>query len=92
MERLLTGLLAVCLGFTALLATGHPSPNQAARVQLDADAAFRDGLYVGRLAAERGSAMRPLIGRWSTEADRASFVQGYRRGYGEFIARTARVE
>jgi len=91
MERLLTGLLAVAVGVSAWLASNsHSEQAPSAQVQLETDAAFRDGLYVGRLAAERGSAMRPLIGRWSTERDRVSFALGYRQAYGEVLARNSR--
>jgi hypothetical protein len=50
------------------------------------DGAFRDGLYLGRLAAESGAAPRVVAGRWATEADRASFTAGYHKGYDDFLA------
>jgi hypothetical protein len=84
MDKLFTYGLAmvVGLGTTALLATsGRVVPAQAATAQLALDGAFRDGLYLGRLAAADGRALRPPIGRWSNERDRAVFVVGYRRGY-----------
>jgi len=46
-----------------------------------ADGAFRDGLYLGKLAAEQGQPSSTAIGRWSTERDRSMFAEGYRRGY-----------
>jgi hypothetical protein len=55
-----------------------------------ADGAFRDGLYLGKLSAERGQPLRPQIGRWSTRQDRSMFTAGYHRGYREFVA-SARV-
>jgi len=81
--------LAVCLGTTAAFVyTGEEiSRNPASEAQLATDGAFRDGLYVGRLAAEGGRPMRPHIGRWASEKDRASFVSGYRRGYEEVVSR-----
>ena len=77
-------VMVVGLGTTALLATsGRTVPRvQTADAQMAVDGAFRDGLYVGRLAFEEGRALLPPIGRWSNERDRASFVAGYRRGYG----------
>ena len=45
------------------------------------DAPYRDGLYQGRLAAERGSENRPSVGRWSGDQERAHFVQGYQDAY-----------
>jgi hypothetical protein len=82
--------LAVGLGTTAVLANNGRGARlgQSARVQMAADGAFRDGLYVGRLAAEGGRPMHPPIGRWSSEADRASFVAGYRRGFNDVLAST----
>jgi len=50
------------------------------------DGAFRDGLYLGRLAAENGVAPHVVSGRWATEADRASFTAGYQKGYEAFLA------
>jgi hypothetical protein len=47
------------------------------------DAAYRDGLYLGKLARTAKSPMHPPVGRWSTEKDRASFAAGYRQGYNE---------
>jgi hypothetical protein len=87
MNKLFTyGLaMAVSLGTTALLATSGRTARQvqSADAQMAVDGAFRDGLYVGKLAAADGRALLPPIGRWSNEWDRASFVVGYRRGYGK---------
>jgi hypothetical protein len=58
-------------------------------INQNADGAFRDGLFVGRLAAKRGDAPHVLSGRWSTEADRVSFTEGYVRGYTEVRIRRA---
>jgi hypothetical protein len=91
MDRIFTFalVLAVSFGTTALLASGgtRASRQQTANAQLATDGAFRDGLYIGRLTAAQGRPSHPLIGRWSNEKDRASFVAGYRRGYTEFLAR-----
>ena len=38
-------------------------------------AAFRDGLYLGGLAAERGEEPHVSEGRWSNQADRTLFVR-----------------
>jgi hypothetical protein len=79
------GLIALCLGSTAIVAKSNrsvaASTNTEAR--FTADGAFRDGLYLGKLAAECGQAMRPALGRWSTDQDRSMFAAGYRRGYEE---------
>ncbi len=55
------------------------------------NAPFRDGLFQGRLDANRGRGAHISIGRWSRPADRASFEGGYRKAFAENIsARTTR--
>lgn len=86
MQRLLAYMLAMgCLGTSALLVQRDVTPRQGqnADVQLVNDGAFRDGLYLGRLAHAENRPMRPPIGRWSTEKDRNSFAAGYRQGFEE---------
>ena len=55
------------------------------------DGAFRDGLYLGGLAAQRGEEPRIAEGRWSSQSDRASFTAGYQQGYDQLIAVRAAV-
>jgi hypothetical protein len=90
MQRLLTYVLAMgCVGTSAMLVQRDVTTRQkqSADVQLTNDAAYRDGLYLGKLAHEAKRQMHPPIGRWSTEKDRASFTAGYRQGFGEELAR-----
>lgn len=93
MDKLFTFALAltICAGTTAVLANSGRSARQeqTADAQMAADGAFRDGLYLGRLTAEDGRPLRPPIGRWSNEQDRASFAAGYRSGYDDFLANAA---
>lgn len=90
MSKLSTYVLAIAvsLGTTAMLAnssrTVKPYVNDEAR--LASDGAFRDGMYLGRLAAESGQPLRPTIGRWSSDQDRATFTSGYHRGYNNALA------
>lgn len=90
MNKLFTVALAigVSMGTSALLANNsHQSKDtQDTVARLALDGAFRDGLYVGRLAAQQGLPMQPLIGRWSSERDRNSFAAGYRFGYAAFLS------
>ena len=84
MSRLLTyAAFAIAFGTTATLALSpHGVPaNTNNEAVLAADGAFRDGLYLGRLAAEDGRLQSPPIGRWSSERDRAMFAAGWSRGY-----------
>jgi hypothetical protein len=89
MSRLSVYALAVviCLGTTAMLAVSNRNVklNEGVETVLAADGAFRDGLYLGKLAAESGRPLRPAIGRWSADRDRSMFAAGYRRGYNESL-------
>lgn len=90
MQRLLTYVLAMgCVGTSAMLVQRDVTirPKQSADVQLTNDAAYRDGLYLGKLAHAAKRHVHPPIGRWSTEKDRASFAAGYLQGFGEESSR-----
>jgi hypothetical protein len=88
-------VLALFAGATATLkAILHDSQPSARAVikadaSRDASAAFRDGLYLGRLAAKQGSPIRIAGGRWATDSDRTLFAAGYWQGYEEFLASSA---
>jgi hypothetical protein len=45
------------------------------------DVAFRDGMFHGRLQAQRGETPHLTAGRWSRDSDRQLFVAGYQEGY-----------
>jgi len=45
------------------------------------NAAFRDGLYLGRFDAESGRTRHLCVGRWSSDINRAWFTAGYQAGY-----------
>jgi hypothetical protein len=81
-------LFAACLGTTVMLAAskGVAPAQVGSEERFAADGAFRDGLYLGKLAAEAGQPLRPTIGRWSTEQDRSMFTVGYARGYSDSLA------
>jgi hypothetical protein len=40
-------------------------------------AAYRDGLYVGKLVAQRGDQRQAPVGRWATQTNRDAFQAGY---------------
>ena len=91
MQRLLAYVLAMGFAGTSAVLVQHDitaRQKPSADVQLTNDAAFRDGLYLGKLARAEKRQVRPPIGRWSTEKDRASFVAGYRQGFGAELAST----
>src|SRR5438067_2070940 len=80
-----TGVALLC-GTAALSTNGAAQPQQIASsdtaIQVP-DAAFRDGIFQGRLAAEQGRSPHLSAGRWSRDSDRQSFVAGYQLGYAE---------
>jgi hypothetical protein len=41
---------------------------------------FRDGLYMARLAQQRGEQRQPAVARWATEVQRVAFSAGYDQG------------
>jgi hypothetical protein len=55
-----------------------------------ARAAFRDGLYLGKLAAQRGESAHIAVSRWAKESDRTLFASGYQLAYGESLARISK--
>jgi hypothetical protein len=86
MKIILAYVLAIGFaGTSAMLVQRDMAARQGQSVdaQMAGDAAFRDGIYLGKLARTAKTPMRPPIGRWSTEKDRASFAAGYHQGYNE---------
>jgi len=87
---LIASLIALAMGTASMLRTDHQnlfsSPNVT--VAQNTNAAFRDGLYLGRLAAEHGAQPHIASGRWTTSEDRLSFTAGYQQGYTRFLATT----
>jgi hypothetical protein len=47
------------------------------RPEAKMSAAYRDGLYVGKLHQERGENNSVSVGRWATQDDRSAFSAGY---------------
>lgn len=84
MKILFTIALAAALGTGSafMLGTERSSNNP---VQLT-DGAFRDGVYLGRLAAQSGGEHHVAVGRWATAQDRSSFSAGYEQGYSKFLS------
>src|SRR5260370_19741182 len=87
MKRLSVYVFIIVIGgaATAIFATValHRSQVVAGNVNKQTDAAFRDGLFLARLDAEHGRKPHLTSGRWSTDADRRSFVSAYLQAYRE---------
>jgi hypothetical protein len=87
-------VLTLCAGVAFMVrspARRNSFPNLQDNNPVPTGAAFRDGLYLGRLAARRAEEPHISEGRWSNQADRSSFTAGYKRGYDEGIAVRASV-
>ena len=82
---IVTIVIALCLGAAvAMIQSGRGSDGwQSSSIQTvrATSAPYRDGLYLGKLAAARGGESQISTGRWTTEADRASFKAGFQQGY-----------
>jgi hypothetical protein len=91
---LYAAVIALGLVPMSMLSGNSYSNNQTAnnKVAQITDGAFRDGLYLGRLAAEDGSEPHVAVGRWATAEDRSSFTAGYHRGYSELLASRAELD
>ncbi len=75
-------LLASLLGAMGAVGAREALTVQASAPRLN-DAPYRDGLFQGKLAAERGRVRDTNAlsrGRWSEEEKRAHFVMGYKEG------------
>jgi hypothetical protein len=83
MKKVLFLMLTVSVAFAAvnsgtlLVQAGNPAASQAS------NAAFRDGLHLGKFDAGSGRARHLSVGRWSADSNRASFIAGYQAGYQE---------
>jgi hypothetical protein len=82
---LFTLALALGLGTASLRYTGRH--NQFPTLAFDTtDGAFRDGLFLGKLAAEAGAEPRVARSRWGTPQDRALFTAGFEQAYSQVVA------
>jgi hypothetical protein len=79
-----TIVIALCLGAgVGMIQSGRGSDGgQSSSISTAraTSAPYRDGLYLGKLAAAHGGESQISIGRWTTEADRASFKAGFQAG------------
>lgn len=81
----------------ALSAGSAATVQKAMRTQSDRDTspfmhangAFRDGFYLGKLAARNGEQPHIAIARWATDKDRAAFREGYERGFSQTLIERA---
>jgi hypothetical protein len=79
MKRLTFAALALFATTAFTLRSGRRA--QLAMPELATNGAYRDGLYLGRLAAKGSMPSHVATGRWSREDDRAKFSAGYQQAY-----------
>jgi len=78
--------LTLSISATVLTGVGAGGPQSAAsQINRTTNAAFRDGLYVGKLDALQGNRPHLSSGRWSADLDRRSYVAGYQKGYNQVL-------
>jgi hypothetical protein len=83
-KRVLLFMLVVSAGVAAVNSNSMKSNADltgTTAVSQAGNAAFRDGLHLGRFDAESGRTRHLSVGRWSSDINRASFVAGYQTGY-----------
>ena len=82
MLRAVSYLVIIAVSFGAGTAVNRQaSPSDRHLAATATNAAFRDGLYLGQLASKQGTRPHMSVGRWSSEADRTAFAQGYEQGF-----------
>lgn len=72
--------LVICAGASTMITVAR-SNRRSAAIDQATDAAYRDGLFLGRFDANQGRTQHICVGRWSTASDRDSFIVGYEAGY-----------
>jgi hypothetical protein len=76
---LVTGLCVIAIIFA--VASMNHAGNNSGDARNAGNAAFRDGAYQGRLAAQRGDRPHLTAARWSPNVDRRAYVAGYQQAY-----------
>ena len=88
-------VIALVLGSAATVqhAMHHTAPlnlDNNAFMESKSNAAFRDGLYLGKRAALNGEQHHIASGRWATDWERSAFREGYQRGFSQTLVSRAR--
>ena len=73
--------IVICAGASTVISNATSDLMRQTEAKRAADAAYRDGLFLGQLDAARGRTRHVCIGRWSEASDRDSFAAGYEAGY-----------
>jgi len=68
---------------TRSLARSGKTISEADAVAYVTGAPYRDGLFQGKLARERGEAGHISADRWSSQLDHTAYSDGYQEGFGD---------
>jgi hypothetical protein len=85
MKKLALSSLALFVMTTSAM-TLHTATSSPSRSEAAMNAAYRDGLYLGKLAAEQGNEAHVATARWALTKDRESFAAGYQQSYSAVLA------
>src|SRR4030081_3838761 len=66
------------------------APSQANSIDPLLTAAYRDGLYVAKLAVQRGEQRLAPVGGWAPQTDRDAFLAGYEQSSAEIAEAASR--
>jgi hypothetical protein len=85
MKKQLMLTLTLLLFAATLLVTGVAAhiPEISTSTAQATNAAFRDGMFQGKLDIQNGNKLHLGSGRWSADADRTSFIAGYHQAMRE---------
>jgi hypothetical protein len=90
MNKLSMPVIIAVVVLAAMAVTVRRQHDSAQPTNQATNGAFRDGIYQARLDAQSGRRPHLTSGRWSNDADRASFVSGYEQQYSLLSARSPR--
>jgi hypothetical protein len=87
MNRLFVFALAIALsaGAATSIFTASDDHGVLSLAAQQNSAAFRDGMYLGKLDLENHRKPHLIASRWTDQADRTAFLAGYESAYGNVI-------
>ena len=87
MKTLLAGalLFSVGTGTVVMLQNTHGRKASVGSTNIAANAAFRDGLFLGQRDAAGHRTRHAAVGRWAADLDRDAFRAGYDEGYDQVL-------
>jgi hypothetical protein len=80
-ESMIWTLLVIMMSIVALAA--YIASQGVTSIDFASNGPFRDGIYLGTLDAKNRKMPNLASGRWSSDSDRQSFIQGYKTAYAQ---------